>query len=158
MAQELLPFLNNTRWCRCSNSSLLGLHIGWNHINSNSSFLLAKKQRGEGAMTPPLLANHVLPSHEVIPCPPLCLAWLSSKRSQGLAFSFWLVRFRQKQCVCEKWASGKHCFPQPDPISGQAIREHRRRFVWSSDVTPMSCNEHATPWMTGHKDSKQSQT
>ena len=49
-------------------------------------------------------------------------------------------------------------FPQPDPMSGQAIGEHRRRFGWSSDITLITCNEYAIPLMTGDKDGKQSQT
>lgn len=71
MTQKLLLFVHNIRWCHWFDYSLLGLHIGQNHTNSHTPFLLAKQQSGEGAVTPPLLAKYTLPSHGGSPLVPL---------------------------------------------------------------------------------------
>ena len=85
------------------------------------------------------------------------MAFFTAKSRFGI---FFLTGPTQAKAVCLwKVNEGKMLyFPQPDPMSGRAIGEHRRIFGWSSNITLITCNEYAIPLMTGDKDGKQSQT
>lgn len=126
-----------------------------NHINFNPSFLLGEKQCKDRATTPPLLAKPVLLSHEVTSCPVPRWAsiWNGFLQREAKVWHFlsdWCNSGKSSVFVKSKGGKMLYC-PQPVPPSAQIIRKPRRRFTWSSDITPVSCNEYVIPLMTGDK-------